>query len=160
MSVKGSISPKERVNIVYKSDVGDAKEEVELPLKVLVLGDFNFREDGTPVEEREIIGIDHTNFDEILSSQNLSLELTVNDQLTGKKDAAIDLKLNFNSIKDFDPDQIIEQVPALQKTIELRKAILSLKGPLGNIPAFRRKIQELLDDDQKREQLMQELGMK
>ena len=34
---EGSIAPKERVNIVYRPATGDAKEEVELPLKVLVM---------------------------------------------------------------------------------------------------------------------------
>ena len=37
---EGSVAPKERVNIVYKSSVGDQTEEVELPLKLLMLGDY------------------------------------------------------------------------------------------------------------------------
>lgn len=159
MNKKGSVSPKERVNIVYRSEVGDSKEEVELPLKVLVLGDFTFKEDGSPMEDREIIDVNKNNFDEILSSQELSLDLTVPDHLSGKKNSSVDINLSFNSIKDFNPDNIIEQVPALQKIIELRKSILALKGPLGNIPTFRRQIQELLEDDKQREKLKKELSL-
>ncbi|HKT99965.1 MAG TPA: type VI secretion system contractile sheath small subunit, partial [Paraburkholderia sp.] len=40
MASDGSVAPKERVNIVYRPATGDAKAEVELPLKLLVLGDF------------------------------------------------------------------------------------------------------------------------
>jgi type VI secretion system protein ImpB len=160
MSAKGSVSPKERVNIVYKSDIGDAKKEVELPFKVLVLGDFNFREDGQgPLENREIIDVNKDNIDDVLKSQELKLNINVPDQLSGQTDSELNISLKFDTMKDFDPDQIIEQVPALQKVIDLRKAVLSLKGPLGNIPAFRRKIQEILDDENSRKQLMKELGI-
>ena len=40
MAKEGSVAPKERVNIMYKPATGDAKEEVELPLKLLMLGDY------------------------------------------------------------------------------------------------------------------------
>ena len=36
----GSVAPKERVNIVYKSTTGDQSEDVELPLKMLMIGDY------------------------------------------------------------------------------------------------------------------------
>ena len=49
MAKEGSVAPKERVNIVYRPATGDAKEEVELPLKVLVMGDFSLKDDTTQV---------------------------------------------------------------------------------------------------------------
>ena len=36
MAKEGSVAPRERVNIVYKPATGDAQEEKELPLKLLV----------------------------------------------------------------------------------------------------------------------------
>ena len=51
MSSQGSVAPKERVNIVYRPATGDAQAEVELPLKLLVLGDYTLRNDDTPIEE-------------------------------------------------------------------------------------------------------------
>ena len=45
MAKEGSVAPKERVNIVYRPATGDAKEEIELPLKLLVIGDFTQRPD-------------------------------------------------------------------------------------------------------------------
>ena len=52
MSKDSSVAPKERVNIRFKPATGDAKEEVELPQKLLVVGDFTQREDETPLAER------------------------------------------------------------------------------------------------------------
>ncbi|MBF0352574.1 MAG: type VI secretion system contractile sheath small subunit [SAR324 cluster bacterium] len=159
MSQKASVSPKERVNIVYKTEIGDINQEVELPLKVLVMGDFSFQADATPLEDREVMDLNNDNFDDILASHNLSIDMDVADKLSGNKDASISMHLEFKSIKDFNPDSIIEQVPELKKVIELRKAVTALKGPLGNIPAFRRQIQEILDNEGLRNQLIQELGI-
>jgi len=77
MAKEGSVAPKERVNIVYRPATGDAKEEVELPLKLLVMGDFTLRPDDRMVEEREPINIDKDNFNEVLKGQNLSLDVTI-----------------------------------------------------------------------------------
>ena len=52
MAKDSSVAPKERVNIRFKPATGDAKEEKELPHKLLVLGDFTARADDTPLEER------------------------------------------------------------------------------------------------------------
>jgi type VI secretion system protein ImpB len=43
--------------------------------------------------------------------------------------------------------------------MNLRNALTALKGPLGNIPKFRKKIESLLGDEGARERLMSELGM-
>ena len=68
MPKETSVAPKERVNIVYRPALGDAKEEVELPLKLLVMGDFTGRSDDRPLEKRELINIDKDNFNEVLKA--------------------------------------------------------------------------------------------
>jgi type VI secretion system protein ImpB len=67
--------------------------------------------------------------------------------------------LKFKNLKDFTPEGVAEQVPELRQLMQLRNALTALKGPLGNLPKFRKKIQELLGDDAARERLMKELGM-
>jgi type VI secretion system protein ImpB len=161
MAVKDqSVAPKERVNITYKASVGNAQEETELPLKILMVGDYTGRQDDTPVEERKPINVDKENFNEVMAKQGLSADVQVPDRLSGEKDASMSMKLQFKSLNDFTPEGIVDQVPELKKLLELRTALTALKGPLGNIPAFRKKIQTLLGDDKAREQLMQELGLK
>ena len=159
MAKEGSVAPKERVNIVYKPDTGDAKEEVELPLKLLVVGDFTQKDDDRMVEDRDPVNIDKDNFNEVLKAQDLELKLGVDDKLSGDSDAQMALNLKFESLKDFDPDRIIKQVPELQKLMELREALKALKSPLSNVPEFRKKVQELVKDDGAREKLLKELGI-
>ena len=160
MAIKDqSVAPKERVNIVYKAQVGDAQEETELPLKILMVGDYTGRKDDTPLEERKPINVDKDNFNDVMAKQNLEAAVQVPDKLSGEKDASLNLKLQFKRLDDFSPEGIVNQVPELKKLIELRSALTALKGPLGNIPAFRKKIQGLLGDEASRKKLMDELGL-
>ncbi len=159
MAKESSVAPKERVNIVYRPATGDAKEEVELPLRLLVMGDFTQQPDDRMLEEREPVNIDKDNFDDVLKEQNINLSLTVPNKISGEPDEELSVQLNFESMKDFDPESIARKTPELKKLLELREALTSLKGPLSNIPEFRRKLQELVKDDAAREQLLKELGV-
>ena len=86
MAKEGSVAPKERVNIVYRPATGDAKEEVELPLKLLIVGDFSLSPDERPVEDRKPINIDKDSFNEVLKAHNLKLDLNVADKISGEPD--------------------------------------------------------------------------
>jgi type VI secretion system protein ImpB len=159
MAKEASVAPKERVNIVYRPAVGDAKEDVELPLKVLVMGDFTGSKDERQLEKREPVNIDKDNFNDVLKAQNISLNLTVPNKLSGKEEDEMPVKLNIESMKDFGPEAVVQQVPELKRLLELRESLTSLKGPLSNIPEFRKKIQELVKDDKARKQLLKEMGI-
>ena len=159
MAKEGSVAPKERVNIVYRPATGDAKEEVELPLKTLILGDFTLRDDETPVEERKTINVDKDNLDDVLKAQDIRLQTSVKNTLSDDPEAQMSLDLDFKSMKDFDPDAVIEKVPELKKLLDLREALKALKGPLGNVPNFRKRIQELVQDEGVRARLLKELGV-
>jgi type VI secretion system protein ImpB len=154
-----TVAPKERVNIVYKAQVGDGQEETELPLKILMVGDFAGRPDDAPLEDRKPIKVDKDNFNEVMAKQNLKVDVAVADKLSGEKDATMSMSLGFKKLEDFSPEGIVNQVPELKTLLELRAALTALKGPLGNIPAFRKKIQGLLGDADNRQKLMKELGL-
>jgi type VI secretion system protein ImpB len=159
MAKEGSVAPKERVNIVYRPATGDAQEEVELPLKILVMGDFTGQADDRPLEEREPTNIDKDNFNEVLKAQGVSIDVTVPNKLSGEPDEDMAVSLKFESIKDFGPETIAKNTPELNRLLELRESLTSLKGPLSNIPEFRKKIQALVKDEAARERLLKELGV-
>lgn len=159
MSSDGSVAPKERVNITYKPATGNAQEEVELPLKLLVVGDFSQKEDDRPIEDRKPINIDKDNYNDVLKAQKLSLDLSIPNKLEPDSEDNMPVSLKFESLKDFEPDAIVENVPELKEIIELRNALKSLKGPLGNVPDFRKKLQALVEDEGTRAKLLAELGI-
>lgn len=159
MPKEASVAPKERINIVYRPATGDVKEDVELPLKILVMGDFTGKPDDRALEKRDPVNIDKDNFNEVLKAHGLSLNITVPNRLTGKPDEETTVKLQMKTIKDFDPESIVNQVPELKRLLELREAMRSLRGPLANVPEFRKKVQELVKDETARKQLLKEIGI-
>lgn len=160
MAKDTSIAPKERVNIVYRPSTGDAQEELELPLKVLVMGDFTMQQDETQLEDRKAINVDKGNFNEVLAADDVKLQAVVKNKLSEEPDAEMTVNLDFKTMRDFEPDQIIQKIPELKKLADLRETLKALKGPLGNVPNFRKKIQELIKDEGTRAKLLKELGIK
>ncbi len=158
MAKEGSVAPKERVNIVYKPAV-DGAEEVELPLKVLAIGDYTGRADDRQLEDRKPINIDKDNFNEVMEKHDLGVDINVPDRLSGTEGSEMSASLKFKSLKDFTPEGVLAQVPELQKLMDLRNALTALKSPLGNVPAFRKKLQAMLDNPDQRDALMAELGL-
>jgi len=159
MAKEASVAPKERVNIVYKPATGDAKEEVELPLKVLVMGDFTQAEDETAVEDRKALNIDKDNFDDVLNSYNIKLETAVPNKMSDTADDEMSVSLDFKSLKDFNPDVIVEKIPELKKLVDLRNALKAVKGPLGNVPEFKKKLNALVEDPGAKDRILKELGI-
>lgn len=160
MAKEGSVAPKERINVKYKPATGDMREEVELPLKLVMLGDYMLREDDTPLEERTRINVDKGNFSDVMRSQELAVDVKVKKTLAENgPEAELAANLKFETLKDFEPEQLARQVPELRQLLELRQALVALKGPLGNVPAFRKAIEETLKDADQRNKLMKELGV-
>ena len=158
MAKEGSVAPKERVNIVYKP-AADGQEEIELPLNILAIGDYTGREDERPVEERKPINIDKDNFNDVMEKHELKVDLQVPDKLAEQEGAELGVSLQFKSLKDFTPEGVADQVPELKQLLALREALVALKSPLGNKPAFRKQLQKLLGDEESRNKLMAELGL-
>lgn len=156
---EGSVAPKERVNIVYKSTTGDKTEDVELPLKLLMIGDYTGKEGDDVVEERVPVNINKDIFDDVIKSMNLSMDIHVGNTLSEDDDEPMSVHIDIASMKDFSPENVAQQVPELNSLLQMRNALLALKGPLGNVPAFRKTIQNILNDDDTRSQIMTELGL-
>jgi type VI secretion system protein ImpB len=160
MAKDSSIAPKERINVTFKPATDGAQAEIELPMKVMVVGDFLQRHDPRNLSDRNPVSINKQNFEEVLAKQELSLQISVPNRLRDNgADTDIPVSLEFKAMKDFEPAGIAEQVPEMRKLLQLRDALVSLKGPMGNIPAFRKAIEEVLADDRQREMIMKELGM-
>jgi len=155
----GSVAPKERINIKYIPATGDQQAEVELPLKLLITGDFKGHGEESALEDRQPVRIDKDNFNDVLTKAEVTLEMAVPCVLTNDIENDLSINLQFKSINDFGPDAIARQVPEMNKLLELRNALVALKGPLGNTPAFRKQLQSLLADDASRQRLIRELNL-
>ena len=155
----GSVAPKERINIKYVPATEGQTAEVELPLNLLVVGDMKGRADDSSIEERSMVSINKNNFSSVMGEMDIKLNINVPNKLSGKDNDELNVDLSFGSLNDFSPDSIVNKVPELKKLLELREALTAVKGPLGNIPAFRARLTELLENDESREKLLEELNL-
>lgn len=158
---EGSVAPKERINIKYVPATGGETAEVELPLNLLVVGDMKGKPDDAPIEERSMVSINKNNFSSVMEEMKIGLNINVANKLqdNASVDDEINVQLDIKSLQDFSPDNIVKVVPELRKLLELREALTAVKGPLGNIPAFRTRIAELLESEESRAQLLAELNV-
>ncbi|ADG93396.1 type VI secretion protein, VC_A0107 family [Arcobacter nitrofigilis DSM 7299] len=156
---KQSESPKERINVTYKPATGDVQEDVEIPFKITLLGEYNPNEEKKPVEEIKAIKVDKNNFNDVLKGQNLSVSFNVENKLVKEEDSSLGVNLKINTIKDFSPENVVENVPEMKVLMELRKSLMALKGPLGNVPAFRKAIESAIYNKEERDKLMSELNL-
>jgi type VI secretion system protein ImpB len=69
----------------------------------------------------------------------------------------MNVDLKFDSLKDFLPESIAEQVPELRTMVEIRKLLLDLKGRVVNNAAFRRELNKILQDPSKLDAFKEQL---
>ncbi len=153
----GSNAPKERINISYKAKTNGVSADVELPLKLMVMSNFTGDTNKIPLEEREPVSINKVNFNKVMEQMGITADFTVKNTISPNADE-MNINLNIKSMGDFSPDSIVKQVPELKKLMALREALTALKGPMGNVPEFRKKLLSILNDAEKKEQLMLEIA--
>lgn len=132
-----------RVQISYDVEIGDAIETKELPFVMGVVGDFS----GTPKEalpklkERKFVNIDRDNFDEVLKGMAPRVATRVENTLA-KDDSLLSVDLTFQSLSDFEPQNVVKQIAPLADLMEARNRLADLRNKLvGND-----KLEELLDN--------------
>jgi type VI secretion system protein ImpB len=147
-----------RVQITYDVEVGNAIELKELPFVMGVLGDFT----GQPEEplarlkDRKFVEVTLDNFDNVLASMKPHLSYFVENKLSEDPDAGrIGVNLRFQSMDDFEPENVARQVKPLREMLELRTKLADLRGSLqGN-----EKLDDILLETVKNEEKMKKLKL-
>jgi type VI secretion system protein ImpB len=150
---------KPRVHITYDVETGGAMVKKELPFVVGVLGDFS----GNPTQplrnfkDRKFVQIDRDNFNDVMQRMTPGLNMRVENTLKGDgSEMAVQLK--FNSMEDFEPGKIVEQVEPLRKLMETRQKLTELLGKVDLSDDFEKQLEDLLKDPEKLKQLAGKAG--
>lgn len=149
--------PSARVNIQLDVHTGSARKKVELPLKLVVAGDFSGKESDLPVAEREKINVNKNNLDAVLKDFSPELNIAVPHHIGGREGEEIPVRLKFESMKDFRPEQVVRQIPELGSLLAMRNLLKDLKANILDNSAFRRELEKVIKDDVSLQQLRVEL---
>jgi type VI secretion system protein ImpB len=148
--------PPARVNLFLEVSKGDAQEKIELPMRLMVLGDYKGRPDDTPLAEREVINLNKDNFEDVLKSMDAKLEYTVKDTLKGG-DEEMKVDLDIKSMKSFDPEEVAKQVPQLNRMLAMRNLLQDLRNRVVSANDFRKQLEKIVKDEAALERLAAEL---
>jgi type VI secretion system protein ImpB len=148
---------RDRVNLVYRDH--ETKAERELPLKLLVIGDYTGRADDRPLDERKPIKVDNRSLGAVMAEHGLRLTFNCPNKLSEDAEDTLAVDLRFASYSDFGPEWVAQQVPELRTLVETRRSLSELKDWLGRSPSLVQRLQQALATPENRAQLRRELGM-
>jgi type VI secretion system protein ImpB len=149
--------PKARINLKLALHTGGAQKKTELPLKLLVAGDFSHGQETAPLSEREKVNINKNNFNSVLQDFSPTLNLAVENTLAGDGSEE-NVRLTFQDMKDFTPEQVARQIPQLKAMLAMRSLLRDLKSNLLDNQTFRKELEKILRDPALSNELRSELS--
>lgn len=132
-----------RVQMSYDVEIGDAIEQKELPFVVGVVGDFSGQSEleQPKLKDKKFVSIDRDSFDEVMKGLQPRAAFQVANELSGAG-GTFNVDLKFNSIDDFSPEAVVQQIEPLQKLLEARSKLTDLRNKL----AGNEKLEDILND--------------
>lgn len=149
---------KPRVHIKYEVETEGAMVVKELPFVVGVLGDFS----GDPTQplkpfgERKFVQIDRDNFNDVMRKTTPGLNLNVKNTMTDD-DSDMAIQLKFESMADFEPGSVVNQVPALKHLLDARNELRDLMSKADRSEELEHLLEDVLQNKADLSQLVKEL---
>lgn len=149
---------KPRVHIKYEVETEGAMVVKELPFVVGVTGDFS----GDPtaklpeLRDRKFVQIDRDNFNKIMSTMSPGANMRVANKLQDDgSEMAVNLK--FNSMDDFEPNRIVNQVEPLKRLKETRDKLRDLLAKADRSENLEQMLEKILADEESVKKLHSEI---
>ena len=151
---------KPRVHITYEVETEGAEVQRELPFVVGVMGDFSGDPTAPlrPLADRKFIQIDRDNFNEVMAGMNPGLKLKVENTLS-EEGGQMGVELKFNSIEDFEPARVAQQVPALRALLETRAKLRDLMSKVDRSDELEGLLEKVLQNADELKSLSSQLGI-
>lgn len=136
-----------RVQITYDVETGDAIQKKELPFVVGVIADLagSPAEAPPPMKDRKFVEIDRDNFNDVMTSIGPRLAFQVDNRITDD-DTKLNIELNFTSMDDFDPVEVVQRVEPLRQLFEARQRLADLRAKLDGNDDLDRLLQDIVEN--------------
>jgi type VI secretion system protein ImpB len=148
-----------RVQITYDVEVGNAIEMKELPFVMGVLGDLTGHPEQplAALKDRKFVEINPDNFDSVLKGMQPHLKFKVDNKLSDKA-GQIGVDLKFESLEDFSPAKVAEQVGPIRELLDLRTRLSNLRGSLQGNDQLDQALFDAVSNTEELNKLKGELG--
>jgi type VI secretion system protein ImpB len=159
MAIQDQI-PKSRLTLRYKTEVNGQPEDISLPLRLLVTGDFSqgsSKDSKLDLEERRVRNMDGKNTDAIMKDMGMSLKFVVANKIDPDKEEDLQVELPIDSMKSFSPDKIARNVPKLKGLLMLKELLQEVLSNVDNRKEFRNLLGDLLGNEEALGKMIEEL---
>jgi type VI secretion system protein ImpB len=115
-------------------------------------------EDKKSLKDRKFVNIDRDNFDTSMNKIAPKLNFRVDNKLSSEG-GEVSVNLQFNSIDDFSPESIANQVEPLRKLIDARNKLRDLMSKADRSEELEGLLEQILQSSDEVSKLSQELGL-
>jgi type VI secretion system protein ImpB len=159
MAVQDEV-PKSRITLRYRTEINGTPEDVDLPLRLLVLGDFSLgtsTDRKVDLEERRLRNLDGRNTASVMKDMKMNVSFKAPNKVDPQNSEEIDVNLPIESMKSFTPDEIAKNIPKLRSLLTLRKLLLEIESNMGNSKDLRKLVSDLYGSEEAFKKLKEEL---
>lgn len=148
-----------RVHITYDVEIGDAVEVVELPFVVGVMADLSGSNNASlpAFKQRKFVEMTNQSFTQVLQASKPAVTIVVPNVI--KNDGStLPVALTFNSMDDFGPVAIAQQVPELAALYQKRQRLSELLSRVAMSDQLNNLLETVATDQQQLDTLKQLVG--
>jgi len=144
-----------RVQIAYDVEHYGSPTTIELPFVMGVVadlaGDSETKEASKPIGDRKFVETDAGRFPKFMEALSPRVKARVKNTLPGKEgedaDEELFVDLSFQSMSDFTPDKVAQQVPQLNELLKMRQQLEELLSYMDGRVDAEKRIAQLLANE-------------
>ena len=159
MAIQDEI-PKSRLTLRYKTEVSGLPEDLTLPMRLLVTGDYSLgtsKDRKVDLEERRLRNMDGKNTNEVMKDMGMSLKMAVPTKIDPDNEEDMNVEIPLDSMKAFLPDHIAENVPKLKGILMMKQLLEEVLSNVDNRKEFRNLLGQLMSDQEALGKMMEHL---
>jgi type VI secretion system protein ImpB len=137
--------PRSRLTLTYRMDVKGKPKDVELPFRMVILGNLS----GTPDEKRKdldkrpIRRLNGKNLNQVMADMALSTTVTVPNRIGHNGASTLEVALQFKDMQSFSPEAVSDQIKPVKALKLLKALLLEAQANLDNSKEFRGLVRAL-----------------
>ena len=159
MAIQDEI-PKSRLTLRYKTEIEGQPEDLSLPMRLMVTGDFslgNSKDRKLDLEERRVRNMNGKNTNAVMKDMGIGLNFSVPNKIDPENNEDIDVQLPIDSMQSFTPDQIAQNVPKIKGLLMLKQLLEEVISNVDNRKDFRKLLGELMSNEEALAKMMEQL---
>ncbi len=159
MAIQDEI-PKSRLTLRYKTEINGQPEDVSLPLRMIVEGNFSqgtSKDREVDLEERRLRSLDGTNTNAVMKDMDMSLKFAVPNQIDPEVAEDMDVHIPIDGMNSFSPDHVAKHVPKLRGLLQMKNLLEEVISNVDNRKDFRKLLNELMSNEEALDKMLDQL---